>query len=511
MQEATRFIQDNFKQIAVLKESGNSLTELVMDQDKTIFVRKTIPYTGLPYQKLMQLSHSMLPKVFYAAEGEGKTFVIEQHIDGQNLQEVLEHKGSLPEQQVQNIALQLCDGLEYLHEHNIIHRDIKPSNVIIQKNGAVRLIDFGAARVLRAKSEHAGAENAKGADEANIIQEQDTRILGTPGYAPPEQYGFAPTDYRSDYYALGMTLQTLLGKEYKGTLTKAIRRCVELDPERRIQTVAELRNLLQAHWYDAVAEYKTVIALLLCVLLGGAAWWMTSGGNRAATEKAALPSTTVMTQEKKNEIKQQPVAAQNEKENAEIKKGNSKEVTQTQAKTSKENLQKPKEILSKNVTETQPSTGAVPKTAAVEFIGNNWSNFQKTEQHLGPQVAGADKAVPPAGKLPQVVLTNNSNTELKNPKVELYFTDFGVVGSNFSAEAWGGRAASTMYANKNAKGVSQQVTLKLSGTLPAHEWHRLSLFGVSGYYKTGANPSVRMVFSADNAPAQEKSYTIEVK
>ena len=511
MQETMRFIQDNFKQISALKERNGGLTEIVIDADKTIYIRKTIPYTGLPYQKLMKLSHPLFPKIYYAAEDEKQTCVIEQYIDGQNLQDLLDREGTLPEAKLRDIALQLCDALEYLHAHNIIHRDIKPSNIIIQENGTVRLIDFGAARVLRVKSEHAGEDNAKGSDEASIIQEQDTRILGTPGYAPPEQYGFATTDYRSDYYALGMTLQTLLGKKYKGTLTKAIRRCVELDPERRIQTAAELRSLLQTHWYDAVAKHKTVVALLFCVLLCGVAWWMTSGGNRAATETAALPSTTVTAQEKKTEINQQPVAAQNKKENAEVKKGTDESTNQTQINTSKENLQKPKEILSKKVTETQTSTGTVPNAIAVEFSGNNWDNFRKTEQHLGPQVAGADKAVPPAGKLPQIILTNNSDAELKNPKVELYFTDFGVVGSDFSAEAWGGRVASTAYANKNAKGVAQQVTLKLSGTLPAHDWHRLSLFGVSGFYKTGANPSVRMVFSADNAPAQEKSYTIGVK
>ena len=492
MQEAMRFIQDNFKQVSVLKERNGGLTEIVIDANKAIYIRKKIPYTGLPYQKLKELSHPLLPKIYYAAEDERQTCVIEQYIDGQNLQDLLERKGALPEAKVRHIGLQLCDALDFLHGQGIIHRDIKPSNVIIKEDETVCLIDFGAARVIKGDTD------------------QDTRILGTPGFAPPEQYGFAATDYRSDYYALGMTLQTLLGKEYKGTLTKAIRRCVELDPERRIQTVAELRSLLQTHWYDTVVEHKMMAALLLCIMFVSAAWLITTSV-RIEDKTAVLPPVTQTAQEKKSEINQQPVAVQNTKENAEIKQGNDKEANQTQANTSKESLQNPKEILSKNITETQTSTSTAPKAIAVEFSGNNWDRFQKTEQHLGPQVAGADKAVPPAGKLPQVVLTNNSDTELKNPKVELFFTDFGVVGSNFSAEAWGGRAASTTYANKNARGVSQQVTLKLSGTLPAHDWHRLSLFGVSGYYKTGANPSVRMVFSADNAPAQERSYTIEVK
>ena len=67
MQEAMRFIQDNFKQVSVLKERNGGLTEIVIDADKAIYIRKTIPYTGLPYQKLMELSHPLLPKIYYAA------------------------------------------------------------------------------------------------------------------------------------------------------------------------------------------------------------------------------------------------------------------------------------------------------------------------------------------------------------------------------------------------------------------------------------------------------------
>ena len=221
MQEAMRFIQDNFKQVSVLKERNGGMTEIVIDAENAIYIRKTVPYTGLLYRKLMKLSHPLLPKIYYAAEGEGRTCVIEQYVDGRNLQDILDREGALPEETVRHIGLQLCDALEFVHGQGIIHRDIKPSNVILKEDGALCLIDFGAARVIK--------EDA----------EQDTRILGTPGFAPPEQYGFAATDYRSDFYALGMTLKALLGKEYRGSLTEAIRRCVELDPERR---VGRLRN-----------------------------------------------------------------------------------------------------------------------------------------------------------------------------------------------------------------------------------------------------------------------------
>ncbi len=491
MKEATRFILENFKQVSVLKERNGGLTEIVIDAEKTIFIRKTISYTGLPYRKLMKLAHPFLPKVYYVAEEGEQTFVIEQYMDGRNLQDVLDREGTLQEAEVRRVGLRLCDVLEFLHGQGIIHRDIKPSNVIIKEDGSLCLIDFGAARIVR--------ENT----------DQDTRILGTPGFAPPEQYGFAATDYRSDYYALGMTLKALLGNSYKGALTQAIRRCVELDPERRVSSARELRSLLQAHWYDIIIGNKYVAAVILCILLGGAAWWLSSF-NKTATETAALPSTTVVTQEKDNKSQQQPAVKQNKKEKAETKVSSSDGAVQSQKASTDKNAQQPKEVLTKNKIETQPAT--TPKPVEVQFSGSNWGSFQKTEQHLGPKVPNADKVIHPAGQWPQVMLTNNSDTELKNPKVELYFTDFGVMGSDFSANAWGGRKVTNMFAGKTSNGVATKVTLRLDGTLPPHDEWPLSLFGgVSGFFRTGANPNVRIVFSADNAPAQEKNVTIGIK
>ena len=324
MQEAMRFIQDNFKQVSVLKERNGGMTEIVIDAENAIYIRKTIPYTGLPYRKLMKLSHPLLPKIFYAAEGEGHTCVIEQYVDGRNLQDILDREGALPEETVRRVGLQLCDALEFLHGQGIIHRDIKPSNIIMKEDGVLCLIDFGAARVIK--------EDA----------EQDTRILGTPGFAPPEQYGFAATDYRSDFYAVGMTLKALLGatdyrsdfyavgmtlkallgNEYRGSLTEAIRRCVELDPERRVASARELRTLLQSHWYDFLmkpGKRNAAVGLVALLLVGGVAFWSTK---QPVAQK--LPEGVAATQGVPNEtgaaVKDKKVQAdsgENEKKKAE--------------------------------------------------------------------------------------------------------------------------------------------------------------------------------------------------
>ena len=90
---------------------------------------------------------------------------------------------------------ELCEVLVFLHGYGIIHRDIKPSNLLLAPDGHIRLIDFDAAR------------------EGKPSADNDTRLLGTRGYAPPEQYGFAQTDSRADIYAAGVTMKQLLGKQ----------------------------------------------------------------------------------------------------------------------------------------------------------------------------------------------------------------------------------------------------------------------------------------------------------
>ena len=507
MQEAMRFIQDNFKQVSVLKERNGGMTEIVIDAEHAIYIRKTIPYTELPYRKLMKLPHPLLPKIYYAVEEEGHTIVIEQYVDGRNLQDILDREGALPEETVRRVGLQLCDALEFLHGQGIIHRDIKPSNIIMKEDGVLCLIDFGAARVIK--------EDA----------EQDTRILGTPGFAPPEQYGFAATDYRSDFYAVGMTLKALLGNEYRGSLTETIRRCVELDPERRVASARELRKLLQSHWYDSLTQpgkRNAAVGLVALLLVGGVAFWSTQ---QPAEQK--LPEGVAATQGISNEtgaaVKDKKVQAdsgENKKKKAE---GNIEASTEAGSGNIKkdgalEQAAPSENPASGNATKKAPpivssnKEGVSTKADNVLFSGSNWNVFQKTEQHLGPKVVNADKVVYPPGRWPRITIQNQSDTPLKNPQAVLHFTDFGVVGSDLSVTDYNNTVISSKFADRGGNGVARTVTLRYDGTVPPHETYHLNLFGgIAGLFKTGANPSVRVVFSADNAAAQEKFYTIIVR
>jgi len=123
-------------------------------------------------------------------------YLITQYIEGQTLEEYLQKApgGYLAEKETLELGIALAELLQTLHalEPPVIFRDLKPSNIMITPNGGFFLIDFGIARTFTPG------------------KAKDTTRLGSPGYAPPEQYGRAQTDQRSDIYSLGATLQTLL-------------------------------------------------------------------------------------------------------------------------------------------------------------------------------------------------------------------------------------------------------------------------------------------------------------
>lgn len=144
---------------------------------------------------LSRLKHSNLPAFTdFFTEG-ARYFLVMEFIDGNTLEELLEaNHGPFSERRVLGWARQLCDVLEYLHGQQppVIFRDLKPGNIMLTRTGRIKLIDFGIARLFRHSSS------------------QDTQLLGTPGFAPPEQYGSAQTDERSDIYSLAMTLAQLM-------------------------------------------------------------------------------------------------------------------------------------------------------------------------------------------------------------------------------------------------------------------------------------------------------------
>lgn len=198
---------------------------------------------------LAHLHHPNLPTVNDYFQFQGKYYLVMEYIEGEDLGRMLARVGGpLPERQVAEWGAQIATVLYYLHCQKpdpIIFRDVKPSNLMVS-GAKVKLIDFGIARHFN--------PNKKG----------DTMRIGSPGYAPPEQYS-GQTDPRSDIYALGVTLhQALTGRDPTTTQTpfqlppvrnlnpkvsdemaRIIERSTKMLPEERYQNMLEMKRDLQ--------------------------------------------------------------------------------------------------------------------------------------------------------------------------------------------------------------------------------------------------------------------------
>ena len=221
------FLDFRYEKVELLKQSVRGEVWRARERHGDEFVIiKRVRATGLPYVEIQNSAFKLPAKVIYCAADEVETVVVEEFLQGETLSARLERKSFLSETEAQKILLQLCDGLVELHAHKIIHRDINPSNLILQ-DGRIRLIDFDAARIFK---------------PGKIF---DTKLLGTKGYAPPEQYGGRQTDERSDIYSLGVTMKVLLGNGYCGRLKKILDVCTQFDPNNRFQSVGELKRAIR--------------------------------------------------------------------------------------------------------------------------------------------------------------------------------------------------------------------------------------------------------------------------
>ena len=210
--------------------SFNESTSLVQKGNK-IYVKKRIPNElTYIYKILVDNSHKNISDILEIFEYEDISVVIEEYISGETLSDILAAQGVQSEIYTKNIIGQICDGLIFLHKHNIIHRDINPNNIMITKEGTVKIIDFDISRSVR--------KDASG----------DTVVLGTVGYAAPEQFGFSQSDTRTDIYAVGVLANVMLtGKMpnerlYGGRLGKIIGKATEIDAEIRYKSIVGFKH-----------------------------------------------------------------------------------------------------------------------------------------------------------------------------------------------------------------------------------------------------------------------------
>lgn len=175
---------------------------------------KVIEQTRAQFEReakiLATLRHPNLPRVSdYFTFGD-QQFLVMDYIEGQSLEEVMIlHPGGLDEVTVLDWADQLLSALEYIHHHGLVHRDVKPANIRVTPDSHIFLVDFGLVKVF---------------DPASPKTATAVRGLGTPQYAPPEQYDaeLGHTEPRSDLYALGATMYHLLTDEPPATVTRRV-------------------------------------------------------------------------------------------------------------------------------------------------------------------------------------------------------------------------------------------------------------------------------------------------
>lgn len=183
------------------------------------------------YDILKTLHHDNLPEIYDALTLEDGQIVLEEYVSGLTVAQVLE-SGRYTYGGARKVLFGVCAALMTLHSLGIIHRDIKPENIMITDGGGVKLIDFSAARQVRA-----GAS-------------ADTAVLGTIGYASPEQMGIAQCDARADIYAMGVLLNVMLTGEHpsrhltRGRAGAIVRRCTQIDPDSRYQSAEKLMRAL---------------------------------------------------------------------------------------------------------------------------------------------------------------------------------------------------------------------------------------------------------------------------
>ena len=224
-------IETDYETVKTIKHSERGSVSLLQNkQNGTRFIFRHYRGNGEVYRKLVGISCPNLPQIMETAERDGMVAVLEEYIQGDSLAYLLEGALFTPAE-ARKITRQLCNALWVLHQLGAVHRDIKPENVIIRGSEAI-LIDFDASRIFKSDTN------------------QDTQILGTTGYAAPEQFGLSQTDGRADIYSLGVLLNVMLTGQHpsrllaEGHAGRIVRRCTMMNPNQRFRDVLELRDAL---------------------------------------------------------------------------------------------------------------------------------------------------------------------------------------------------------------------------------------------------------------------------
>jgi len=282
--EETKFPHTITKRFAILELLAESeLGETYLASDiktgnyfvlKSFFHAKQITSES---ELLTGLSHKGLPMFEPEIKHGDTVYTLRRYVDGTSLEDYLSERGVLTNEEATHMLIELCEAVSILHSQPtpIIHRDIKPSNIIVC-NGDIILIDFGISR------------------KYNNLAQKDTTVFITPEYAPPEQYGFAQTDARTDIYSIGILLRKMLTGTTDNSaiisnkkLHRIMEKCTALDPNSRFQSIEALIKALSKSSKPKSFTILFIASVLLCFVI------LTCGGYLYARQSTTAAGTPI--------------------------------------------------------------------------------------------------------------------------------------------------------------------------------------------------------------------------
>ncbi|MBN1812914.1 MAG: serine/threonine protein kinase [Anaerolineae bacterium] len=264
-------LQNRYRIVSLLGQGGMGAVYRAwhLTLNIPLAIKEMVPQPGLDTQTLTQLrqqfqqeaavlarlNHPNLVRVIDHFEEGGSVYLVMDFVEGESLAERIAREGVLPEDEVLTWAGQLLDALDYCHSQGVVHRDVKPQNVIVRPDGRAVLVDFGLVKLWDPNDPHTRTV---------------MRGMGTPEYAPPEQYSTQAghTGPHSDVYSLGATLYHALTGRMSPTAAdrtvdpaslkalRALNRSISTDVEGAILKALELQP---AHRFGSATEMRAAL------------------------------------------------------------------------------------------------------------------------------------------------------------------------------------------------------------------------------------------------------------